>query len=292
MTFDNTCKYLSENNPTEFATWLLGETPPSIQVVKTELGIEPIRADFLAALSAEKRLLHLEFQVKDDEDIPLPLRMLDYWVRIHRIYRQPVTQFLIMLRYSKAAAEIPKEFKLEGTRHRYNIIRMWEQDPTPLLANPALLPLAVLCEAEDKMQLLDRVAGEVSKIPQNQQREVISNCTQILAGLRFKKDVIREIFTGGIMRESVIYQEILEEGIQQGRQEGIQQGRQEGQLEGKQQEALAFIMRQLRRRVGIIETKVQEQIRGLSVSKLEDLGEDLLDFSTVEDVINWLDNNP
>ena len=63
MTFDNTCKYLSENNPTEFATWLLGETPPSIQVVKTELGIDPIRADFLGALSAEKRLLHLEFQV-------------------------------------------------------------------------------------------------------------------------------------------------------------------------------------------------------------------------------------
>jgi predicted transposase/invertase (TIGR01784 family) len=283
MTFDNTCKYLSENNPTEFATWLLGETPPSIQVVKTELGIDPIRADFLAALSAEKRLLHLEFQVKDDEDIPLPLRMLDYWVRIHRIYRQPVTQFLIMLRYSKAAAEIPKEFKLEGTRHRYNIIRMWEQDPTPLLANPALLPLAVLCEAEDKMQLLDRVAGEVSKIPQNQQREVISNCTQILAGLRFKKDLIREIFTGGIMRESVIYQEILEEGIQRGLQQG--------QLEGKQQEALAFIMRQLRRRVGIIETQVQEKIQKLSVSKLEDLGEDLLDFSTVADVINWLDNN-
>ena len=137
------------------------------------------------------------------------------------------------------------------------------------------------------MQLLDRVAGEISKIPQNQQREVISNCTQILAGLRFKKDLIREIFRGGIMRESVIYQEILEEGIQQGKLEGIQQGK----LEGKQQEALAFIMRLLSRRVGIIETQVQEKIQKLSVNKLEDLGEDLLDFTTVADVTNWLDNN-
>ena len=101
----------------------------------------------------------------------------------------------------------------------------------------------------------------------------------MLAGLRFKKDLIREIFTGGIMRESVIYQEILEEGKKEGRQEGIQS------------EALAFIMRQLPRRIGIVTPQLQEKIRGLSVSKLEDLGEALLDFSTVADVINWLDNN-
>lgn len=64
MSFDNTCKYLSETYPDRFATWLFGTTPESIEVLKTELSIEPIRADFVAHLPEEQRLLQIEFQVK------------------------------------------------------------------------------------------------------------------------------------------------------------------------------------------------------------------------------------
>lgn len=42
MTFDNLCKYISEKYPVSFATWLLGESPATVKVLKTELGIEPI----------------------------------------------------------------------------------------------------------------------------------------------------------------------------------------------------------------------------------------------------------
>lgn len=53
MAFDNTCKYLSETYPNSFATWLFGTTPETIEVLKTELTIEPIRADFVAILSQQ-----------------------------------------------------------------------------------------------------------------------------------------------------------------------------------------------------------------------------------------------
>ena len=198
--------------------------------------------------------------------------MLDYWVRLHRSYRLPVTQFLVMLKYSSAAAEVENQFHLEGTRHRYNLVRMWEQDPAPLLQATALLPLAVLCAAEDSAQLLGRVAQEVSKIEEPEQRQVISNCTQLLAGLRFNKDLIRQLFSGGIMRESVIYQEIL----------------QEGREEGKQEEALAYTIRLLTRRIGIVEPEVEAQIRELATQELEELGEALLDFSEPGDLTTWL----
>jgi len=201
--------------------------------------------------------------------------MLDYWVRLHRSYRLPVTQFLVMLKYSPTAAEVASEFQLEGTRHRYQVVRMWEQDPETFLQDTALLPLAVLCGAEDTTQLLGRVAEEVAKIEEPQQQQVISNCTQLLAGLRFKKDLIRQLFTRGIMRESVIYQEILEEGVEQ----------------GKQTEALAMIMRLLTRRIGTVEPQLQERIRSLSLPQLEDLGEALLDFSSVTELITWLENH-
>ncbi len=173
-----------------------------------------------------------------------------------------------MLKYSSAAAEVESVFQLEGTQHRYNLVRMWEQDPEPLLQDTALLPLAVLCAAEDSAQLLGRVAVEVSKIEEPEQQQVISNCTQLLAGLRFKKDLIRQLFSGGIMRESVIYQEILEEG--------------------KQEEALAYTMRLLIRRLGTVEPELEAQIRELATQELEDLGEALLDFSEPDDLDAWL----
>lgn len=145
-----------------------------------------------------------------------------------------------------------------------------------MLQDTALLPLAVLCAAEDSEQLLGRVAEEVGKIEEPEQQQVISNCTQLLAGLRFNKDLIRQLFSGGIIRESVIYQEILEEG------------REEGREEGKQAEALTLIMRQLPRRIGTVEPELEAQIRELTTQELEELGEALLDFSEPADLITWL----
>jgi predicted transposase YdaD len=65
-----------------------------------------------------------------------------------------------------------------------------------------------------------------------------------------------------MMRESVIYQDILQEGEQKGRQEG----------------ELALILRQLTRRVGTISSEVEAPVRRLSLTQLDSLGEALLDF--------------
>ena len=75
------------------------------------------------------------------------------------------------------------------------------------------------------------------------------------------------------MRESVIYQEILQQGKQQGRQEG----RQEGEA--------TLVLRQLSRRLGQLTPELRAQIQGLCVIQLEELGEALLDFSSTQDLI-------
>lgn len=74
------------------------------------------------------------------------------------------------------------------------------------------------------------------------------------------------------MRESVIYQEIREDGL----------------IEGRKNEALSIVSRQLTRRIGSIAPEIREQIQTLSVEELEDLGEALLDFSSASDLTNWL----
>ncbi len=91
-----------------------------------------------------------------------------------------------------------------------------------------MLPLAPLTATIQPQTLLQRVVARVNQLEPRQRAE-ISAYTQILAGLKYKKDLIRNLFREGMMRESVIYQEILAEGEQRGEQRGRQEGRQEGE---------------------------------------------------------------
>jgi predicted transposase YdaD len=64
MSFDNLCKLLSEKHPLTFASWVLGTPQTAVTVLKTELSIEPIRADYVTFLQLQERILHLEFQTQ------------------------------------------------------------------------------------------------------------------------------------------------------------------------------------------------------------------------------------
>lgn len=156
---------------------------------------------------------------------------------------------------------------------------MWEQEPEILLANPGLLPLAVLARTEAPSSLLQQVADRVEQIGELQQQREISACTEILAGLKFDKNLIRRFLREELMRESVIYQEIQQEAKQQGRQEG----RQEGEA--------TLVLRLLTRRFGQLTPETQLQIQQLTVAQLEELGEAMLDFSSVQDLTDWLQSS-
>ena len=61
---------------------------------------------------------------------------------------------------------------------------------------------------------------------------------------------------------------------------------------GKQEGEQALILRLLQRRVGELSSEVRSQIESLSLTQLESLGEALLDFTSIEDLFNWLQANP
>ncbi|MEO0842896.1 MAG: DUF4351 domain-containing protein [Cyanobacteria bacterium J06643_5] len=63
-----------------------------------------------------------------------------------------------------------------------------------------------------------------------------------------------------------------------------QRDREQAKFEGKQD----LILRLLNRRIGEIDASLIERVRGLSVEQLENLGEALLDFSSVADLEAWL----
>lgn len=278
LAYDNTCKYLAEKYPGDFARWLLASDTSDIQVLKTELNLEPIRADSVTFLQIANQILHLEFQTTPKSKTPLDFRMLDYYTRLKREYWCDIEQVLIFLQPTSSEIVFNTQYVDKKTRHEYRVIRLWEEDPTPLLANPALLPLATLARTDSPRDLLTQVSANVDMIEEIDERQNISACVQVLAGLRFDKSLITQLFREEIMQESVIYQDILQKGLQQGEERG------------KKQEALQLIMRLLTRRVSAIEPEIEQQIRTLSIIQLEDLAEALLDFSNQNDLVNYLEN--
>ncbi|BAZ36712.1 hypothetical protein NIES4101_26320 (plasmid) [Calothrix sp. NIES-4101] len=60
---------------------------------------------------------------------------------------------------------------------------------------------------------------------------------------------------------------------------------------GKKEHALSLITRQLNRRVGNIDDTVVDRLHGLSVEELDTLGEALLDFTSMADLTNWLEQH-
>ncbi|WP_225977423.1 DUF4351 domain-containing protein [Nostoc sp. CENA543] len=137
-----------------------------------------------------------------------------------------------------------------------------------------VLPLATLARSESPTNLLTQVVAAVDMIEETDERQNISACIQVLAGLRFEKSLITQLFSEEIMQESVIYQDIL----------------QKGEERGKKQEALELILRQLARRFGAVEPETQQQLRTLATTQLEDLAEALLDFTRPSDLVNYLAN--
>jgi predicted transposase YdaD len=126
-----------------------------------------------------------------------------------------------------------------------------------------------LTQTDSPQALLAQVAQRVARIPDRDERQNIAGCTEILAGLRFEKDIIRQFFREDIMQESVIYQDILLQGNKQGEER--------------------VILRLLNRRFGEIDSSLISRIRGLSIEQLENLAEALLDFSEVSDLVAWLE---
>ena len=74
--------------------------------------------------------------------------------------------------------------------------------------------------------------------------------------------------------------EIVMEIVTSWMREGIEQGRQEGEL--------AIILRLLNRRIGAVDSALEESIRQLSLTQLEDLADALLDLSANADLGAWL----
>ena len=271
---DNLCKRLAEEYPEQFARWLFGSSG-KVKVAKTEMSREPIRADSVIFSHEEEETLHAEFQTTIKSDVPVPLRLLDYYVGLKRQNpNQRVRQVLVVLK--PTGDPIPDRYEDEVTLFRFRVVKMWEQDPADLLKHAGLLPLATLCQAESGEQLLSEVAAEIDRIESRELRREVLDWSRVLAGLRYKPSLVYQVFKeSDMLEESSVYQDIL----------------QKGELKGEVREARKIARRQLEHRFGKLSQTVQRQLEQFVLEQLESLSEALLDFKSKDDLSRWLKQN-
>ena len=272
---DDFCKQLVARHPASISRWLLGLTaaePSSARAIDTnqtwqlldrELSSDALHAD---SLMAE--------------------RMLEYWIRLHRRFRRPIQQVVLHLKPTASPLARVEHLTIGRTRHHFTSLRLWEQDPAPLLADPALLPLAVLARPPSKTpeQLLSQVRQRLQTIADpNQRRRTTSGC-QLLAGLSFFQDVIQRLLAMSILEDSSVYQYIVHKGLEQGLEQGLVQGLEQG----RQQEACTLVLRLLERRCGPLQPAQRATISALPLERLEALVDVVLDFQGTNDLLQWL----
>ncbi|MBD2410609.1 hypothetical protein FACHB389_17495 [Nostoc calcicola FACHB-389] len=125
--------------------------------------------------------------------------------------------------------------------------------------------------SEEARYLLTRTNQEVS---QQGSRAIIDMITTIML-YKFEKLTLTEVesMLGITLKETRVYREIKEEGREEGRQE----------------EAANLIIRLLTKRFGEVSIEIRSSISGLPLLVLEDLSEVLLDFTSLADLLTWLE---
>jgi predicted transposase YdaD len=243
-------------------------------------------------------LVHIEHQSSSQTDFNR--RMFRYFARLHETHALPVYPIVIFSHDSPRRPEVdfyrvefPDCVVLE---FKYRVIQLNRLQWQDFVNQPNPVASALMAKMRIEPQERPTVKVECLRLLSGlglnpAQVQLISGFIDTYLRLsqteqaRFQAELDR-IEPARREEAMKIVTSWMEEGLQQGRQEG----RQEGLEEGRRQEALALVLRQLARRVGVVAPQLQERIQELPIAQIEDLGEALLDFSTKADLEAWLDD--
>jgi len=212
-------------------------------VVIRELSVElnrDIYIDMLyeVQLDGEIVLVHIEFQRYDDQE--MARRVLEYNVFGTCKYDQPVLSFVIYLKKEGKIVESPLVKKLRNGREiwRFNFTNMplWEV-PTEELRNvrsAGVLPLLALTREGARPEVVDEALRTIEQSPIDRNaRENLLTITltlarPVLSGPEHVDWLKKRFYMyQDLIRDTEIYQLIVQEGLQEGLQQGLQQQRQQ-----------------------------------------------------------------
>jgi hypothetical protein len=245
-------------------------------------------------INGEESWLYIHIEVQNQRDDDFPHRVYVYNYRIYDQYQQPITSLVIL--GDDDISWRPDYFVIQARRTTVRI----DFSTTKLL------------DYRERWAELDADRNLFSTVIMMHLR-TLETTKNRRARKEFKLSLIKRLYEQGHDRQDIInlyglidwmmtipdeLQEEFNQQITQYEQEmkmpyitSIERsGEVKGEVKGKLIQTQQIVKRQLHRRIGEIDSSLIHQVEALPIEVLEELTDALLDFSTIADFEQWLEN--
>ena len=225
-------------------------------------------------------LIHVENQASAQSDFPR--RMFHYFARLHEKYGLPIYPVVIFSYDTPLRAE-PQQYEVafpdrSVLQFHYRVIQLNRLSWRKFVNTPNPVACALMAKMKMKPQERPKVKLE---------------CLRLLATLKLNPAKTKLI--GGFVESYLTltaeelkrFERDLEKLVPQEKENSMEvltywekKGRQEGKEE--------LVVRQIQRRIGVLVSETEKRLATLTSDQLDDLGVALLDFTSKEDLENWL----
>jgi hypothetical protein len=278
--FDTTLQGLAALYSQCFLAWLKGSNVVWQQEMNSVIVTQERRADFLIRYldqEGEEQFLHIEIQnrINEDESFEqMPYRMTYYGLAARGRYGKMPQQILILIKDSAAARRVPSFFAEGRLRMDFDIVRLWEVDPEPLLQSGlvGLLPLVPLMRGESVEELLEACTESINEqVQSNQERSELIGIALLMATLRNKnisaRDFLRRREMSNILLESPIFEELFGDRLEAAKHESRRQ----------------IVLEALEHKFGVLPEDLTQRITSIAdTQRLKQLLYAAMDDSTLE----------
>ncbi len=235
-------------------------------------------------------LIHVEAQSSNQTDFSQ--RFFKYFCSLYLKYNRPIYP-IVVFSYDSPQRQEKDVFTVElpyfeVTKFNYKVVQLNRLNWRDFLKQKN--PVAAALMAKMRIEKKDRA-------------KVKAECLRLMVSLKLNPAKMQLIsgFVDSYLRlssqeESMFQSELSKmklkekEQIMQITTSWKEEGRLEGKLEGQKQGQANTILRLLNRKLGNLSKETENRIKSLESSQLDILTEDLLDFTSFDELQNWLDN--
>ena len=188
-------------------------------------------------LDEQPVLVHCEIQTDDSVNPNMVQRNVGYLGRCFEKYGLPICSFVLYLR-STAGVRDPGGYFQDVPGHRfiveYQVIRLNEIDGEKILQTqqPGLMPFTPLMKPSVNMSSVEWTTHCV-EVTQSLSVDTAARNNLlvelwVMSGLRHERQDLLTILSEDIVKESSVYEMIIERGMERGMEQGMEQGIEQG----------------------------------------------------------------
>jgi predicted transposase YdaD len=257
--YDSTFKRLAADSPADIAWLALGEEPAAVEQIQADLPTLAREVDFVGRVRDRRgRLAVLHVECARDPREEMVARVWEYRGFVRRRERLPVYTVVLELEGTGPPRRIEEVREVAWGREtevlRYEALNLTEWHPDDLLAAPH--PVAWAFVSLSRHAGPEVLSEAVRKIREAQlsaclRADLLAGLT-LFGGVRATRELLYSLVRREEMKNSVIYQDIFQEG----RTEGHAEGHAEGRTEGRREDILHI----LGRRFGAVPEEVRRKV--------------------------------